>query len=66
MFGGVGVAGADVFVLEGFQLLLGAEFVGLDEAGVSRSWRPEMEGGGESGHTMMVGVKAERRWMWWM
>jgi hypothetical protein len=29
VFGGVCVAGADVFVLEGFELLLRAEFVGL-------------------------------------
>ena len=29
MLGGVGVAGADVLVLERFELLLGAEFVGL-------------------------------------
>lgn len=27
--GGVGVPGADVLVLQGFELLLGAEFVGL-------------------------------------
>jgi hypothetical protein len=26
---GVGVAGSDILVLEGFELLLGAEFVGL-------------------------------------
>ncbi len=29
VFGGVGVAGPDVFVLESLELLLGAEFVGL-------------------------------------
>lgn len=29
MLGGVGVAGADVLVLQRFELLLGAEFVGL-------------------------------------
>lgn len=29
VLGGVGVAGADEFALEGFELLLGAEFVGL-------------------------------------
>jgi len=29
MLGGVGVTGADVFVLQGFELLLCAEFIGL-------------------------------------
>lgn len=29
VLGGVGVAGADVAGLQGFELLLGAEFVGL-------------------------------------
>jgi hypothetical protein len=29
VFGGVGVTRADVFVLQRFELLLGAEFVGL-------------------------------------
>jgi hypothetical protein len=30
VLGRVGVAGSDVFVLQRFELLLGAEFVGLD------------------------------------
>ena len=34
MLCGVGVPSADVFVLQGFELLLGAEFVGLEERGV--------------------------------
>ena len=60
MFGGVGVAGADVFVLQGFELLLGAEFVGLDRVGVSWIW----EGGGEGGRTM-VGMEGGKRRVWW-
>ena len=38
---GVGVAGADVARLQGFELLLGAEFVGLGGGG--------LVGGGEGG-----------------
>lgn len=34
MCGGVRVAGADVLVLQGFELLLGAEFVGLQVVGL--------------------------------
>lgn len=35
MLSGVGVPSADVFVLQGFELLLCAEFVGLKRRGVS-------------------------------
>jgi hypothetical protein len=34
MLSGVGVSSADVFVLQGFKLLLGAEFVGLSRTHV--------------------------------
>ena len=35
MLGRIGVSGADVFVLQGLELLLCAEFVGLVEGGFS-------------------------------
>lgn len=40
MLGGVGVACADVLVLQGFELLLGAEFVGLERLLLIDSLRP--------------------------
>lgn len=42
MLGGVGVAGSDVFVLEGLELLLGAEFVGLGRVSGERSSSGEL------------------------
>lgn len=35
MLGGVGVPSADIFVLQGFELLLCAEFVGLEGGNIS-------------------------------
>jgi hypothetical protein len=35
VLGCVGVSSADVFVLQGFELLLCAEFVGLEERSIS-------------------------------
>lgn len=47
MRGGVGVSGADVLVLQGFELLLGAEFVGL---GGEMSVRTKFIGWGHTYH----------------
>ena len=57
-FGGVGVAGADVARLEGFELLLRAEFVGLG-GGVS--------GGGGGGFKRGGGGEGRGNvpWLWW-
>ena len=47
-FRGVGVAGADVAGLEGFELLLGAEFVGL---GGGLVWGVDWGEGGVGGRS---------------
>lgn len=51
MLGGVGVAGADVFVLQRLELLLGAEFVCLVD-GFSICWG--VEGAFEGRYTIVA------------